>query len=169
MPKKETLKQNNQPTGKVLVEWTFPEYVQYERSKKWYIWAGVIMGLLLIYTIFTLNFLFAVIIILFGIILFTQNKKSPHDVDFRIYEDGIQVSSKFYKFREIGNFWLIYDPPDTKNLYLSFKSKVRPILTIPLQKKNPVQIRRILLEHVDEDLDKEEESFAEILGRRLKI
>jgi len=127
------------------------------------------MALLLLYSLFTFNFLFAVIIILFSIILYAQHKKPPLDVSFMLYEDGIKVSSRFYKFKEIESFWIIYEPPQVKNLYLNFKAKFRPVLTIPLEKQNPVKIRRFFLEHIDEDLDKEEETFAEILGRRLKI
>ena len=43
------------------------------------------------------------------------------------------------------------------------------MLSIPLEKQNPIKIRKILLKYIDEDLDKDEESFSEILGRRLKI
>ena len=166
---KSSSNRKDKPHGEALAEWTFPEYVQHERSKRWYVWAGVILALLLIYSIFTLNFLFAVIIILFVIILYAKAKNPPAEVKFKIFEDGIGIGSKFYKHKDVKNFWIIYEPPQVKTLYLNFKNKIRPVLAVPLEKQNPIRIRKILLDYVDEDLDKEEESFTEILGRRLKI
>ena len=127
------------------------------------------MAGLLIWSLFTLNILFAFIIILFGVILYLQTKRPPVDVKFNIFEDGIEIGAKFYKYKEINNFWLVYEPPQVKNLYLHFKTKIKPVLSIPLEKQNPIRIRKLLLKYVDEDLDKDEESFSEILGRRLKI
>jgi len=172
MQKEENKTQNNkqnQAKGQLLANWTFPEYIQYERSRRWYFWGGLTVSILVIWSLITLNILFAVIIILFSIILYSQGKKPPIDVGLKIFEDGIQIGSKFYKYKEINSFWMIYEPPEVKNLYLHLKTKIKPALIIPLEKQNPIRIRKILLKYVDEDLEKDEESLSEILGRRFKI
>jgi len=43
------------------LKWQIPEYPQYHRGKIWYISAAIIGILLLIYAIFTGNFLFTII------------------------------------------------------------------------------------------------------------
>lgn len=164
-----TKTRENMSKGQVLAGWTFSEYIQYERTRRWYIWGGLLMAGLVIWSLVTLNILFTLIIILFAIILYAQGKKPPVDVEFKIFESGAQIGAKFYKYKEIINFWIIYEPPHAKNLYLCFKNKIKPVLSIPLEKQNPIKIRKILLKYIDEDLDKDEESFSEILGRRLKI
>ncbi len=130
---------------------------------------GIFLSLLLLWALYTLNILFAVIIILFVGIIYSQTKKPPIEVEIKIFEDGIRIGNRFYKYKEINKFWLIYEPPTVKNLYLEFKNKLRPVLPIPLEKQNPIKIRQILLKYIDEDLEKDEEPFSEIIGRRLKI
>jgi len=57
------------------ISWKIPEYREHERSKKWYIIAIAIMALLLLYAIFTANFLFAVILIVVGITFALQARE----------------------------------------------------------------------------------------------
>jgi len=105
---------------------------------------------------------------MFTLIIFLHSTKKPDKVSLAITEDGLEVGNNFYLYKEIKKFWIIYEPPDVKNLYFDFKG-LRPTLIIPLENKNPVQIRKILLDYLDEDLEKEDESLSEYLGRKLKI
>jgi len=156
------------PHGKILAFWSFSEFPQYSRSAGWYFTFGIMTSILILYTIFTKNFLFGVIIIMFTLIIFLHSTKKPDKVSLAITEDGLEVGNNFYLYKEIKKFWIIYEPPDVKNLYFDFKG-LRPTLIIPLENKNPVQIRKILLDYLDEDLEKEDESLSEYLGRKLKI
>jgi hypothetical protein len=155
--------------GKTLLSWTFPEFVQYERSRSWFFGAGLIIAGLLVYSFFALNFLFAVIIIMIAVIMFLHSRKSPLDISFEITEDGLKVGEKFYEYKTLKKFWIIYEPPEVKNLYISFKSSIKPALKIPLKNQNPLQVRKVLLDYLEEDLTQEEEPFADLLSRRLKL
>ena len=70
---------------------------------------------------------------------------------------------------EIKKFWIIYEPPAIKNLHLEVKSVFKPNLIIPLQNQNPVEVRKFLKEHLEEDLEQESESTIEALKRVLKF
>jgi hypothetical protein len=153
----------------LLISWSFPEFSVPERSKTWYILAFVIGGALLLYSILTANFLFGLIIILAAVIMGIQQHKEAGQVNFGIAEDGVLVGDKFFAYQDIKRFWLVYEPPRIKNLYLEFNSMLRPRLTIPLEDTNPIKVRKILLEHISEDLSKESEPTSEALGRILKI
>jgi hypothetical protein len=153
----------------MLISWSFPEFIVPERSKTWYILAFVIGGALLIYSILTANFLFGLIIILAAVIMFVQNHRDAENVKFGIDEDGIWIGEKFFGYDAIKHFWLVYEPPKTKNLYIEFNSILRPRLTIPLEDTNPIKIRKILLDHIGEDLTKESIPTSEALGKMLKI
>ncbi|MCG2693383.1 hypothetical protein L6279_04800 [Candidatus Parcubacteria bacterium] len=167
MPNQEQTKKS--PHGKILLSWNFPEFTQYERSKSWYFWIGLVMAGLLVYCFFTLNLLFAIIIIMSAVIMYLHSRRQPLDIRLEVTEDGLQIGEKFYDYKSLKNFWIIYEPPEVKNLYISFKSSVKPDLRIPLEKQNPLDVRKVLLDFLDEDLTKEEEPFADVLSRRLKL
>ena len=163
------LTQQSKDLGKILAEWQFPEFVKYKRSRNWYITAGIMVALLLIYSAVTANILFAMIIIIASIIFIINQKRDPQMVSFKISEEGIVVDETLYEWSEIKNFWIIYEPPKVKNLYFEFKSRLLPRLPIPLQHQDPVKIREILLDYIDEDIEREGEPISDGIGRALKI
>jgi len=153
----------------MLISWSFPEFVVPERSRNWYIVAILIGVLFLLYAVLTANFLFGLIIIISALIMFLQAHKEAAQVEFAILENGVVVGDKFFDFKSLKNFYLIYEPPRIKNLYLEFDSWWRPRLTIPLEDINPVKVRQILLKFLSEDLTKQTEPLSEALNKKLKI
>ena len=155
--------------GKELAKWDFAEYTKPERGKSWYFWFFAIVILLLIYSLTTVNFLFAVIIIIAAIILLMRGRNEPSQINFAITEDGIEIENKFHEYDAIRNFYIIYKPPEIKNLYIEFKSVTKPRLIIPLGNQNPLKIREILTKYIDENLEKEEEPASEAFRKVLKL
>jgi len=165
---RDSLRDERDP-GKTLMQWKFSEYEEHKRGRLWYISAAVISVLFLIYAIASANFLFALIIIIIDLIILIQANRKPDRLDFKITEEGIVIGSSFHPYQDINKFWLIYDPPKSKTLYLNFKATIRPDVTIPLENKNPLRIREILLEYLEEDLNKEEDSSSEQIRKFLKL
>ena len=156
-------------TGDVLHQWTIQEYDQHKRGTVWYV-LMISLGLILIlYGLLYSNFLFSLIIILGAIILFLQSHQEPPQVAFQITELGVVVGTKFYAYSELDSFYLIYNPPEIKTLFIETNSALRPMLRVPLLDENPLEIRASLREFLDEDLEKEEEPKGDTLARRWKI
>ena len=155
--------------GKVLASWTIKEYTQYKRKLGWYVIAGLLGIVLLVYAVWTFNFLFAIIIILFGIIIYIQTRGKPEDMTVSVAEDGIEVGDTFYPYKLIKKFWIIYEPPEVKNLYLEINRIFRPELSIDMGKVNPLKVRKALLKYTEEDLEKENESNTDYISRQLKV
>ncbi|KKQ27163.1 MAG: hypothetical protein US42_C0014G0060 [Candidatus Magasanikbacteria bacterium GW2011_GWC2_37_14] len=155
--------------GQVLHEWSILEYEQHERNTAWYVIMGVLGVGLVTYALLTGNFLFALIVVLFAIILFLQSHQSPRNVLFQITDLGVVVGSRFYPYSELNNFYVVYNPPEVKNLFISCKSTWRPLLRIPLLDKNPVEVKYSLREFLTEDLEKEDEPMSEKIGRNWRI
>jgi len=149
--------------------WKIPEYREYNRSKKWYIIAIIILIALLFWAIITSNFLFAIILIVAGITFSMHDRKKAQEINFDIQENGITIGEKKYSYNSFTNFWMYYEPDEAKTLFLEFKNKIRPRLSIPLLNKNPLKIRAILLKYLPEDIEKENEPLSEQLSRLLKI
>ncbi|HCA67211.1 MAG: hypothetical protein UW39_C0033G0005 [Parcubacteria group bacterium GW2011_GWC2_44_17] len=158
-----------QKFGKILASWSVSEYEKHERSLAWYIAAGVLGFALFVWAIFTFNYLFALIIVLFSAIVYLRATSDPNIVKFLITTKGVRIGRREYQYKDIDRFWIIYDPPDVKKLYLAFKRSLAPRVMVPLKNQNPVKIREILLDFLFEDLEKEDEPMSEVIGRFAKL
>lgn len=155
--------------GTIVYEWKIKEYEKYPREKRWYVFMGMIALFLLGFAVFTANYLFALLIVLFVIILFMGDMNEPLEIPFAITNTGIIVGSRYYRYSELSNFWLIYNPPDVKNLYFSFTNVFRHRLQVPLLDYDPRPIRDLLEKYLPEDLEQEEEPFSDKLSRIFMI
>ncbi|TAN33599.1 hypothetical protein EPN28_02195 [Patescibacteria group bacterium] len=155
--------------GRVVYQWSVKEYEEHERDKRWYWLMGAVAALLLVYSLWTANYIFTLIIALFGIILYMQSLQTPLQVNFAITEVGIVLGCKFYRYSELKSFWIIYNPPEVKNLYFSLSSLIRHRLQVPLLDNDPRPIRDFLNQFLQEDLEQEEEPLSDKLGRVFKL
>jgi hypothetical protein len=167
MPKDLTKEQVN--TGNIIYEWLFQEYEQFERTKTWYLSAVALAIALISYALITANYLFALVIILFGIVLYVHEMQPPLEVYFALTELGIIIGKKFYRFNELSGFWIIYQPPFAKNLYFTLDNVLRHRIRIPLQDFDPRPIRSYISQFVSEELEQEDEPLSDRLARILKI
>jgi len=156
--------------GDEIISWQVPEYEKHERNKSWYIFAGIIGLLFLVYAIYTKNFLFAVIIIVVALIIILHDSREPDLIKTSITDEGIIVGRKFYDYDEIKNFSIVYKPKQkVKNLYFEFKNVIRQRLSIPLDDINPLSIRETLLKYLPEDLDRTDQPLSEGLAKMFKL
>lgn len=159
---------NKNQYGKILASWVFPEHAEYQRGRAWYITMSLIFLALAIYALWTENYLFFFILILFVLIFYitARNKKN---ITFQIAQAGILIGSRFYEYSSIRDFWIVYRPPDVKMLYFHLKKIFFQDISVPLLDQNPVEIRRLLLKYIDEDTEKEDMPFFDDLSRMLKL
>jgi hypothetical protein len=155
--------------GEVFLEWTFPEYAKSIRSRLWYLVGAAILGLLVLYAVLTVNYLFAVILVLAVLIILYQYFQEARRILVKIGEDGIILDNKFYPWKILKSFWFAYEPPTIKYLYIETNRQVQRYLPVPLEDINPLTIREILLNYLDEDLEKDDEELDDTLARILKI
>lgn len=165
--------QNNELSkehGQILASWEYLEFREHQRTKTWYIASGIVVALLVLFGILTQSYLFIIIVALFVFIYAMRFRRKPIMLPFQITEDGIQADPRsFYEWKDVRNFWIVYEPPEVKNLYLAFKSALRPSLTVSLENQNPLNIRKILLEYIPEDTERENESFTDGVKRIFKL
>ena len=154
----------------ILASWSFPEFETPDRPRWWYLVAGLVLLLLLAYAIISLNFLFAVVLVMITIIWLIREKETPLTVDFSITDEGLQLDHSFYDYDEFDAFYIIYQPnQENKSLYFHFKSRLKPRLHIPLREQDPIEIRNFLLSYLKEDLDQKDIPTSEQLGKLLRL
>ena len=156
--------------GDSLSSWMVPEYDKHERTRRWYYTAGIIGALLLVYSFWTLNFLFALIVITAAIIIILNDGRDPDLIHVSLTDEGVIVGRKFYDYDDIKDFSIVYKPRnDFKNLYFEFKNPLKHRLSIPLLDMNPLPIRDILLRYLPEDLDRLHPPASEGLAKLFKL
>jgi len=155
--------------GSPQLEWEVDEYPMHQRSKLWYILASVIGVALIVYAVATANFLFAVIILMVGVITLLSSFVPPDRVPVVITNTGVVVSDMYYDFQAIRDFSIAYDPPHVKNLYFEFHSAWQPLLTVPLEDIDPNEVRDLLLPYCLENLQRVEENLTDVLRRLYKL
>ena len=155
--------------GDIVFQWTVTEYDQNIRDKRWFIMVGILGVALILFAVLTSNYLFVLVVVLFGIILFLHGMQKPLEVGFAITQTGVVLGNKFYRYSEFDGFWLIYNPPQVKTLYFSFNSILKHRIHIPLLDNNPLPIREHLIKFVDEDFEQEEEPLSDRIARLFRL
>jgi hypothetical protein len=168
MAEEENINKRDTGHGEVFFEWETPEYLKYARSLFWYIAVIGIGVILIIYSIFTANFLFALIIIIAAFIVFLKSYREPAMLLFQITEDGIVLGDQFFDYDRIKSFYFIYDPPAVKKLFFDLKG-IAPTISVHLNNKNPLLIRKKLLEYLKEDTERKHQSLDDQLESILKM
>jgi len=173
-----------------VISWQTKEYVGAEKNKKWYIIASLVALALIIYAIITSNFIFAIIVVIAGVLTTFSSGMEPKTLEITLNNDGIKVGKEFYNYGQIDNFFIVYRPKeDVKNLYLAFKRFARPELeepskiiwlfwllnlartriSAPLEDANPLLIRNNLLKYLKEDTERTEIPLSEQLTKLFRM
>ena len=155
--------------GHIEVSWQTWEYPPHERSIYWFIAAGVIGAALLVYSVVTANYLFAIIVLMMGVIMLIDGLRHPDRIDVHITDSGIVVGEEYYDFNMIKDFSIIYEPPEVKVLYVDFNNLFQPLLVVPLEDVDPNAVRDSLLPYAFENLSREEEALTDMVKRLYKL
>ena len=158
------------PYGEIFFSWDFPEFEKRERGIFWYVAIGIIaIGLLLWAILKEQNYLFVGIIVIVLIIIFITSRREPKTISIQIAEDGIEIDRRFFTYDRIKKFWIAYEPPVVKILYLRTTRSTQPTYSIPIGDIDPLKLREQLLEYIEEDLDQDGETSSDAWDRVLKL
>jgi len=156
--------------GNKIIGWSISEYDKYKREKGWYIIFTVVGLMLIIYSFFSGNFLFAAIILIGALVVIIHDGQEPIRINFVITDEGLVVGKKFYDYDVIKDFSIVYKPHEgIKNLYFEFKNVIKPRLSISLGNMNPLPIRDSLLKYLSEDLERTDQPLSEALAKIFKL
>jgi hypothetical protein len=155
--------------GKPIMAWETLEYPKHERSLFWYIMAGIVGGLLLIYALLTASFPFAVIILMIGVVFLLSHMRDPARMRVSVTSNGLIVGPRFYPYREVKDFSIVYEPPAVRILYVDFVSVWQPVLSVSLEDEDPNRVREALIPFVFENLQRDQESLTDTLARVYKL
>jgi hypothetical protein len=156
------------PHKQILLSWPTKAHDHYIRGTGWYAVFGTLWTAAVVYSVWTYNFTFAALLVMFAAVIAVQATRPPHEFEVALTELGVLVGDRFISYRELVDFWIIYDPPVT-SLYLDIKSGMVTRLHIGLENIDPNAVRDILKKNVREDLTHESEPMIDTLSRILRI
>ena len=170
----ETSKQNGKETEEKaplafgsLIEWEAEEYEHQQKTADWYWALGIIAFGFLFTAILLKNFLFAILVLLGSFTLAMFGARRPKTIHAAITARGIQVGATLYPYNNLSHFWINYDPPNVRELYLVSQKTFVPHISIPLGKADPNEIREHLLKFLNEE--EIEEPIYEVIARFLRL
>lgn len=152
----------------ILLAWQTPEFVPMERTKKWYLITSIIVIALIAYAILSDSATMAVVFVLLAGMYFMVHKKEPRIVNVIITELGIFYDKQFYHYNTINAFWIVYNPPFVRALYLRLGGKAFKYVRIELNSQDPIKLRHFLSKELPE-MEGVEERFVDILVRLLRL
>lgn len=155
--------------GAIELAWGVDEYPRQTRSKRWYAIMGILGVACLVYALFTANFLFSIIILMGGVILLLTNVKAPKRILVAITNTGIVIGDVYYEYKDIKDFSILYSPPEVSMLSLRFEAWSQPLLSVPLEDTNPLDVRTLLLPYCLENVERTEEGLTDLLRRVYKL
>lgn len=170
MQKTQTKKQESKKAefGKVLLSFKAPEYAHHEKSAVWFIVAGIIILLLVYYGLATNGWTFSVAVLILTGTYFLFNREKPTVVPIEFSDAGVKIGKHEVLFNNLSGFWIVYDPPYVKKLYLRSASRLYPDIFVSLDNANPVRVKQLLSKHLVE-LKGKHEPFSDTLVRLFKL
>jgi len=145
-----------------------PQFVEREKAPGWYTTIGLAGLVIAVFFIFFMHrYLAAVVTILGVIVLFRYANVKPKKREVEISDQGIKVGTIFYPYEKIVGFWFI-GTQDGIVLYFQTKRRFLANIAIPLENKNPDEIRIVLAPHLPE-LPSQGEDMLDKVGRILRF
>jgi hypothetical protein len=147
---------------RVLFSWKAPSFTQNERSGKWYLIAAFLTLAIIAFSAWQQDwFMIGIVVVVAAILFWYIHAVVPQDIAYKITPMGIYADNRFYPYSEIHSFWMVYDQK-VKNLYLIFRKRYLPALTINVEKLDPLILKGYLLKKLPEQENRTENIIDKI-------
>lgn len=162
---KPSAEEGNKNLLSIIFQWEAMEFEKTPKTKEWF-WAGAILGAaLIIVAIVQRNFLFGIIVVLAGFLVYVYSQKEPRKISFSISNRGVIIGKRLYEYDSLKSFWIFYEPPRIKELSIESKKHFMPRISLPLDEADPVKLREALIQFLPEI--KHEEDLSDMIAKRV--
>jgi hypothetical protein len=153
---------------KIILSWIAPEYIQHQKSARWYVIAAVALLAFVAWAVLTNNWTMAAAFIVFAAVYqYLSAYHPPRDIKITVTEMGIGLGKRLFPYSHIQAFWIIYKH-DYKTLNLRLSKHFFSDITIHLNSQDPVELRHFLVGQVPE-WEGQDERVGDMLLRLLKL
>jgi hypothetical protein len=153
---------------KIILSWIAPEYIQHQKSARWYAIAIIALLAFLAWAFYTNNWTMAAAFIVFAAVYqYLSTYHPPKNIKIIVTEMGVGLGHMFFPYSHIQAFWIIYKH-DLKTLNLRVSKHFFSDVTIHLNTQNPVEVRHYLVGQIPE-WEGQDERIGYMFLRILKL
>lgn len=92
------------------LEWQASEYVEHEKSLKWFVILGVVTLALVVLAVFLLkNYTFAVLLVVMAIAIVVWAKRPAVEMQYRLNTTGVWINDKHFALHDFRGFGVLQD------------------------------------------------------------
>jgi len=113
------------------------------------------------------RYLAAVVTVLGVFVIFKYANVKAKKQEIEISDDGVKIGTNFHRWEKIIGYWFTVTN-DGILLYLKTKKRIFPNIAIPIETRNPDEIRLIISPHLPE-LPSQGEDMLDRVGRILRF
>lgn len=135
------------------------------RKRVWYV-AGILGIAAILVAVFAHDMLFTIILVLAAFILLLNAYRPHHPHHIAVHVTGISINDEHHHFADMKSFWIEYQP-HIKEISIEFKRGYSPLMKIPLEDANPLEIRQAMISYVPER--EHEQSLLDHIVRLIRI
>ncbi|MBI4160078.1 hypothetical protein HY504_02840 [Candidatus Wolfebacteria bacterium] len=148
-----------------IFQWRAPEFDYHPQKSLTLFLFGALLCAGGVAALFFKNFLFAVLLAISGGLVIHHSSRRPRELHFYISPRGVKIGRRIYQFEDLNSFWILYDPPHSRELIIESKKALMPVIRAPIGETNPLEIRKVLIRFLKEE--KHEESLVDIVSKHL--
>jgi hypothetical protein len=156
--------------GPIEIIWSAPEFHFYHKTPMWYWGVGGVAALIIGFSIWQQNFLFALFAIIAAILVIVWASRQPKTIDFKLTDKGLMLNDVLeYPFEKLEGFAIIpvIDDPELEELVLRTKSNLHHWVKVIIATQRKDTIYEFLNEHIHEL--EYEESLTDHIGKIFKF
>jgi len=154
---------------KAYFSWIAPEFLQHPKTIRWWVIAAIVLLIAIIAEAFSGNWTMLLATVVFGAVYtYMHECHPPKHTKINISELGIKIGHREIPYENIERFWIIYDPPWVKRLYLRISGNLLADLVIELENQDPVAIRAFLETYLVEIVDAHER-LTDVILRIIRL
>ena len=110
------------------ISWSAAEYIEHERSKRWYLLLVAGAAVLALVAIFLLkDWIFAVLIVVMSVVVVMFAKRPPHEINYTLTQEGLLIGQKFFAMDSFRSFGLVKEGAIWNVRLISNKRFVPPV------------------------------------------
>ncbi len=142
-----------------LYTWQGHERTWLVKGSSWYVYAGIVAVILLVYALLTQAWFMAVLVSLLSGIVYLYSQEQAPTIDVVISDRGIYIGNEFYPFDLVKSFWFQFLPEEAYVIFQLVNS-TRSHITVSIDPNERPVIETILKDYLVVD-DFHHETFWE--------
>ena len=132
------------------LSWQILEYKKKEKTVDWYWAVGIIALSLAIIAFIIGDGLFSIFIIMATAILLAFSNSEPRRFEISLDKRGVSIGKEEHPFATLDEFWVDITEKHAPKILLKSKKITMPLIVIPIEDYDHLDIRDFLLQYLPE-------------------